>query len=408
MDTYSQSDARLFSDIYMQDPHAVYAELRGAGPVHKAKTPTGLPVWVVTGYDEVRSGLADPRLGKDAARLRTIIEQASMASSEVLTAPESVAADMLNSDPPEHTRLRRLVSKGFTARRIERLRPRVARVTDELLDAIAGREAAGPVDIVGSLAFPLPVIVICELLGIPHADRDTFRDWSQAVIGAGPPDRVRRVSTAMGGYLAQVMTAKRSAPADDLLSDLIELSDSGDQLTPLELVSMAGLLLIAGHETTVNLVAGGLLALLRHPDQLAKLRARPELLDGAIEEFLRYDPPAAVATMRFATEYLVLGGVTIPAGDIVLLALSAANRDGERFADPDSLDIERPAAGHLSFGHGIHFCLGASLARMEAKIALGKLIERFPAIKLAVDPGDLRWRPSVVMHGLVDLPVWLE
>jgi acyl carrier protein len=181
-----------------------------------------------------------------------------------------------------------------------------------------------------------------------------------------------------------------------------------DQVTPLELVSMAGLLLTAGHETTVNLIAGGLLALLRHPDQLAKLRARPELLDGAVEEFLRYDPPAAVSTMRFATERLELGGVTIPGGDIVLLAISAANRDGERFGHPDSLDIERPAGGHLSFGHGIHFCLGAPLARMEAKIALSQLIERFPAIGLAVDPSELVWRPSVIMHGLVELPVWLE
>lgn len=392
----------------MQDPSAIYSELRGSGTVHRAKTPAGLPVWVVTGYDEVRSALADPRMAKDAARLRTIIDRATVAMPGELTAAESVAADMLHSDPPEHTRLRRLVSKGFTARRIERLRPRVEQITTELLDALTAGAAAEPVDILEHFAFPLPITVICELLGIPPADRKTFREWSNAAVGAGSPEGVRRAGMAIGGYLVQIMAAKRSAPADDLLSDLIELSDSGDRLTPLELVSMAGLMLIAGHETTVNLIAGGLLALLLHPDQLAKLRSRPELLDGAVEEILRHDPPAPVTTMRFAAQTVQIGGVTIPAGDIVLLALGAANRDGERFSDPDSLDIERSTAGHLSFGHGVHFCLGAPLARMEAKIALGRLLERFPAIRLAADPAELTWRPSVVMHGLVNLPVWLE
>lgn len=396
----------LFSDRYMHDPYRVFAELRDVGPIHRAHTPSGIPVWVVTGYAEVSAALADTRLRKDSARLRAIIDRATAARLDASRLAETVATDMLNSDPPEHTRLRKLVAKGFSARRIERLRPLVEQLTDELLDAMVERAADGTVDFVDAFAFPLPLTVICELLGIPRADQRSFRAWSTVIVGSASQEELRRATTAMGGYLVQMMAAKRSAPADDLLSDLVEASDAGDRLSPLELVSMAGLLLIAGHETTVNLLGSALLALLQHPDQFAKLRARPELLDAAVEEALRYNSPAPVTTWRYAAEPMTIGGSTVATNDIVLLALGAANHD-QRFAAPDAFDIERRTPGHLSFGHGIHFCLGAALARMEAQVALGRLVARFPDIALAVPAGRLRWRPSVVMHGLAGLPVRL-
>ncbi|SEG68522.1 Cytochrome P450 [Actinacidiphila yanglinensis] len=396
----------LFSDRYMHDPYRVFSELRGVGPIHRANTPSGIPVWVVTGYAEVSAALMDGRLRKDSARLRAIIDRATLARLDGSDRAETVATDMLNSDPPEHTRLRKLVVKGFSARRVERLRPLVQQITDELLDAMVEQGAGGTVDFVDAFAFPLPLTVIFELLGIPRADQRAFRAWSTVIVGSGSRDELRRATTAMGGYLAQMMAAKRSAPADDLLSDLVEASDAGDRLSPLELVSMAGLLLIAGHETTVNLLGSTLLALLQHPDQLAKLRARPELLDPAVEESLRYNSPAPVTTWRYAAEPMTIGGSSVTTNDIVLLALGAANHDG-RFPDPDAFDIERKTGGHLSFGHGIHFCVGAALARMEAQVALGRLLERFPDMALAAPADELRWRPSVIMHGLAALPVRL-
>ncbi|MET7302457.1 cytochrome P450 [Embleya sp. NPDC005575] len=363
-------------------------------------------MWVVTGYAEVSTALTDRRLCKDSARLRAIIDRATAARLDGSRVAETVATDMLNSDPPEHTRLRKLVVKGFSARRIERLRPLVQQITDDLLDAMVARAADGTVDFVDAFAFPLPLTVICELLGIPRADQRSFRAWSTVIVGSSSRDDLRRTTTALGGYLAQMMSAKRSAPGDDLLSDLVEASDTDDRLSPLELVSMACLLLIAGHETTMNLLGSALLALLRHPDQFAKLRTRPELLDAAVEETLRYNSPAPVTTWRYAAEPMTIGGSPIATNDIVLLALGAANHD-ERFPDPDAFDIERQSTGHLSFGHGIHFCLGAALARMEAQVALGRLIERFPDIALAVPADELRWRPSTIMHGLAALPVRL-
>ncbi|WP_369200082.1 cytochrome P450 [Streptomyces sp. PU-14G] len=406
MTVESMQENGLFSDRYMQDPYRVFAEIREAGPIHRACIPSGIPVWVVTGSAEISAALADTRLSKDSARLRAIIDRASAARLDASSVGESVATDMLNSDPPEHTRLRKLVVKGFSARRIERLRPLVQQITDELLDALASRGTDGTVDFVEVFASALPLTVICELLGIPPADQRSFRAWSTVIVGSSSPDELRRATTALGGYLVQMMAAKRSAPADDLLSDLVEASDGGDRLSPLELVSMASLLLIAGHETTVNLLGSALLALLQHPDQFAKLRARPELLDPAVEEVLRYNSPAPVTTWRYAAEPMTIGGTPIATNDIVLLALGAANHDG-RFTDPDAFDIERQTTGHISFGHGAHFCLGAALARMEARVALGRLVERFPDIALAVPAEELRWRPSVVMHGLTGLPVRL-
>ncbi|MEU7607649.1 cytochrome P450, partial [Streptomyces sp. NPDC041003] len=310
---------------------------------------------------------------------------------------------------PHHTRLRALVAREFTARRIGSLRPRVQQITDELLDAMAARPDRRA-DLIGSFAVPLPMTVICELLGVPGLDRARFRFWSNEIVapldGVGADGRVMAEMTA---YLLELVGAKAEDPGDDLLSDLIRTRDEdGDRLSPDELIGMAFLLLVAGHETTVNLIGNGVRALLAHPDQLAALRADPEgLIDGAVEEMLRYDGPVQHATYRFARTGLELGGTLIPAGSSVLVALAAADRDPARFArpGPDVFDIRRPGPGHLAFGHGIHFCLGAPLARMEGRIAVRALLERFPDLAEDPDAGPRDWLPGGLMRGVTRLPL---
>jgi cytochrome P450 len=268
---------------------------------------------------------------------------------------------------------------------VERLRPRVEEITESLLDGIAARRE---IDLLESFAFPLPVTVISELLGVPASDRKAFRAWSGVVVSsAAKPEEVRSVADAMAGYFRSLLAAKRRSPADDLLSALIQAQDAGDRLSENELLSMVFLLLVAGHETTVNLIASGTLALLLNPASRAGLLADRSLLPGAVEELLRY---------------------VSPVNNVVLVALSSANRDPARYASPDELDIERGAAGHMAFGHGIHYCLGAPLARLEAEIAFGGLLNRFPAMTLAVSPESLRWRPSTLIRGLEALPVRLS
>jgi len=312
---------------------------------------------------------------------------------------------MLNSDPPDHERLRKLVNKAFTARRVEQLRPRISVITAGLLDDMSAQQE---VDLLTAFAFPLPVTVICELLGVPVADRDQFRAWSATIVSESvSPEVAQDHITAMIGYFRNLLAARRRAPADDLLSDLISARDDTDRLSEDELLSMAWLLLVAGHETTVNLIAGGVLALLLNPGELARLRADPALLGGAVEELLRYVSPVNDATFRFAAEPLEIDGVPIGPGEVVLVALSGANRDPSRYPHPEGLDVGRDSGGHLAFGHGIHYCLGAPLARLEAEIAFRGLLERFGSMTLAVPPDALRWRPSSLIHGLESLPVRL-
>ena len=264
------------------------------------------------------------------------------------------------------------------------------------------------VDLLTAFAFPLPVTVICELLGVPTADRDQFRAWSASIVSETVvPEVFQAHATAMIAYFRDLLAARRREPADDLLSALISARDEGDSLSENELLSMAWLLLVAGHETTVNLIAGGMLALLLNPGELARLRADRALLDTAVEELLRYVSPVNDATFRFTGEPVELGGVPIGPGEVVLVALSGANRDASRYADPERLDVGRDAGGHLAFGHGIHYCLGAPLARLEAEIAFGGLLERYGEMTLAVPPEMLSWRPSSLIHGLESLPVRL-
>jgi len=407
LDTGQPDTGRLGAD-YFQNPLAYFSRMREEGPVAPALLPHGERVWLVTRYPEVRAALADPRLYKDWAGKLT---SPDWVPDEVIG---YLSVHMLNTDPPNHTRLRKLVTKAFTARRVAGLRPRVEAITASLLDAIEARAGAGEdtVDLVEAFAFPLPVTVICELLGVPTEDRAQFRRWSNAMVASeGEPGRFRAAGTAMFHYFTELVADKRAHPADDMVSALIaardasERGDSGDSLDERELIAMLFLLLVAGHETTTNLIASGTLALLTNPAELERLRSDPSLLPGAVDELLRYVNPLNHATDRFTLEPVEIGGVTIPAREWVLCVTSSANRDSGRFPDADRLDVGRDAGGHVAFGHGIHYCLGAPLARLEGEVAFGALLSRFPSLSLAADLATLRWRPSSLIRGLEALPV---
>ncbi|MGW7728127.1 cytochrome P450 [Streptomyces canus] len=379
------------------DPYAVYARLREAGPVHRITGTDGLPAWLVTRYDDVRQAIADPRLSLGK-------RNAKPGGYHGLALPPALDANLLNMDPPDHTRIRRLVTKAFTPRRVELLREPIRKTADALLDAIA---PLGRADLISSYAAPLPITVICDLLGVTPDDRQDFRSWTDALVAPDPahPERAKEAVRAMLGFFTQLLAAKRTAPADDLLSALIAVRDDEDRLTEDELMSLAFLILFAGYENTVHLIGNATLALLSHPDQLAALRADPGRLGLAVEELARYDGPASLAIRRFPTEDVTIGGVDIPAGETVLLSLAAAHRDPRRFTDPDRLDIGRDATGHLALGHGIHYCLGAPLARLETEIALAALLDRFPGLALDLPLDGPRWRPSMRARGLLSLPV---
>jgi cytochrome P450 len=405
-ETTAHFEPQPLGDRYFQDPLRVFARMREESPVTSVITPEGQRAWLITRYEDVRKALADPRLSKDWRKLRSpgFVPDPSVGF---------LMAHMLNADPPDHTRLRRLVQKAFTPGRVAALRPRIEAITASLLDAMAAARDADPagdevVDLITAFAFPLPMTVICELLGIPDDDREEFKTWSQVILSSTATfDEYRAAGGAMYGYFTRLLADKRAAPADDLLSALITARDSGDSLDEPELLAMIFLLLVAGHETTVNLIATGTLALLAHPSELSRLRADPALLPAAVEELLRYANPLNHATDRYAADPLEVGGVTIPAGEPVLVVTSSANRDPARFPDPDRLDLGRDASGHVAFGHGIHYCVGAPLARLEGEIAFGALLARFPGLSLAVEPAALRWRPSSLIHGLETLPVRL-
>ncbi|WP_329033365.1 cytochrome P450 [Streptomyces sp. NBC_01725] len=398
----------LFTWEFATDPYPAYAWLREHAPVHRTRLPSGVDAWLVTRYADARRALADPRLSKNP------LHHAEQAHAKGKTGiPGERGAELmthlLNIDPPDHTRLRRLVSQAFTPRRVAEFEPRVQELTDGLIDAFA---AKGEADLIHDFAFPLPIYAICDLLGVPREDQDDFRDWAGMMIrhGGGPRGGVARSVKKIRGYLAELIHRKRDDPGDDLISGLIRASDHGEHLTENEAAAMAFILLFAGFETTVNLVGNGTYALLRDPDQRARLQrsldaGESALLATGTEELLRYDGPVELATWRYATEPVELGGQSVAVGDPVLVVLAAANRDPERFADPDRLDLSRGDNKHLGYGHGIHYCLGAPLARLEGQIALRTLLTRLPDLRLAVDPSDLRWRGGLIMRGLRTLPV---
>ncbi|GFH34829.1 cytochrome P450 family protein [Streptomyces pacificus] len=394
------ADLGAYGPGFFTDPYPYYARLREAGPVHEIVLADGDRFWLIVGYDEARAALSDPRLAKS------------------LAPPSEDERHVLITDPPDHTRLRRLVSREFTARRVEAMRPRLQEITDGLLDEMAaGRRRA---DLVSSLASPLPITVLCELLGVPLADRDDFRGWTERVLVPEEPGTIAwwksrgfaQAGMALTDYLKNLIEDKRrSAPTGDLISSLLRTTaEDNDRLSAAELHSMVFILIVAGHETTANLITNGVRALLANPAQLAALRADPEgRIDQTIEEALRYDGPVETSTKRFTTETVSYGATRIPPGETVLVSIAAAGRDPARFERPDTFDIHRGTAGsrqgHVAFGHGIHFCLGAGLARMESRVALLTLLRRCPDLALDADPAGLDWLPGIRVRGVRSLPV---
>ncbi|MFJ4946941.1 cytochrome P450 [Streptomyces sp. NPDC088760] len=393
---------------FRRDPHAVYAHLRTAAPVCPMRPPHGNDTYLITRYDDARAALSDPRLSKDM--------YGAMDAYRRIFGDSSVALDdnMLNSDAPKHTRLRRLVNSAFTPRRVEALRPRIEEIVRDLLDACPTRE---PFDLLPEFAFPLPIIVICDLLGVPPEDRSRMQHLSTTVAQTGFGEEAKRAQQRaeedLHAYFTQLITAKRDRPGDDLLSALIAVRDNDDGLTESELVSTAFLLMFAGHKTTAYLIGNAVHHLLSHPSQLRAVRENPELIRAAVEELVRYDGSVESATFRYATEDVEYSGTLIPKGALVQIAISSANRDPQKFDHPDELDVMRPGNAqdaHLGFGHGSHYCLGAPLARMETQLALTRLFDRFPRMALADPAAGPRWLevPFPAFRGLAELPVVLD
>ncbi|MGI5241297.1 cytochrome P450 family protein [Dactylosporangium sp. CA-139066] len=389
----------LFTQEFWNDPHPVYAALRQEAPVHPVTLPNGMEIWLITRYTDCKAALADPRLSKRQGAGNNARNLSPQARSPL-------THHLLAADPPDHTRLRRLVSKVFTARRVEELRPRVGELSAALIEPLRSKDSA---DLVEEYAVHLPIQVICELLGVPIEDQADFRHWTSVMVsasagGAGVPE----AAAAFVGYLLKLIERKRATPAGDLLSALIATRDEGDRLSEDELTSMAFLLLLAGHETTVNLIGNGMYTLMRLPEEHRRLRKDPSLIPAAVEEFLRLESPVETATSRTAMEPVTYGGVTIPAGAMVAVSLLSADRDPERFPAPGEFDLSRPENQHLAFGFGIHYCLGAPLARLEAQIAFTDLLTAFPDMRLAVPPSEVSWRPGTLIRGTAALPVLLR
>jgi cytochrome P450 len=385
-----------FSDAdYRSDPYPVYAQMRGQSPATLTSLPGGAEVYVVTRYADVLAALKDARLVKDVRNARP------------QSAPQEVARkqSMLKADPPEHTRLRSLAQAAFTPRVVSQMRGHIQEIVDRLLDAA---EPRGGMDLVNDFAFPLAITVITEMLGVPTADEARFRVWSTALIASGAlsseePKAIPEM-LPLALYFNQLVAERRKSPREDLVTRFIQAQEGGDRFTDGEVVTTSIVLLVAGHETTVNLIGNGMLALLQNPRQFEKLVQDPALVKPAVEEFLRFGNPVQMSN-RFAAEDLEIGGVKIPRGSHLLLAISAANHDPAFAADPDRLDVTRGDARHLAFGQGSHYCLGAPLARLEGEIAFTTLIRRFPTMRLADAAQVLEWRSGLELRGLKALPV---
>jgi cytochrome P450 len=389
------------------NPFPLFAEVRERGPVHAVTLADGHDAWLVVGYDEARAALNHPLLSKD---MHAALATGAGVVAEGLPGP-AFARHMLSVDPPDHTRLRRLVSAAFTPRRVEALRPRVQGIVDDLLDEIA---AAGPdarIDLVGAFAFPLPFTVICELLGVPEPDRAALGRGLTALLvptsTAAEYARAKEASDTVVAMLEALVEGKQRAPGDDLVSGLISARDGEERLSTQELLSTIFQLIVAGHDTTASLIGNSVVALLSHPDQLERLRADPGRIHGAVDELLRFDAPVPHSTFRYAVAPVDIGEARIPAGAQVIICLAAADRDAGHYESPDALDIDRAESRHLAFGHGIHHCLGAPLARIEGQLGLGTLLRRFPELQLAVPVDELRWGhgDGLVLRGLSELPV---
>ena len=391
------SKTELFSKNFTQNPYPAYAKIRENDPVYKMMFPDGQG-WLITRYEDAIEILKDPRVIKDFSKLYG----GSMEYGSVFM------HNMLFSDPPDHKRLRGLVQKAFTPQMISGMRDRIQEITNELLDEATNKTK---MNLINDFAFPLPIIVICEILGVPSADRDKFRVWSNSLIegtnGEHAADMFQHMNEFIQ-YLREWFEKVRNNPGNDLISQLIMAEEGGDQLTEREIYGVVSLLIIAGHETTVNLIGNSILALLEHPDQLNLLKSQPELIHSVIEESLRFNGPVEFSTSRWASEDMEFNGKLIRKGELMIIALNSANHDPDQFNDPEIFDITREKSPHLAFGKGIHLCLGAPLARLEGEIAIKSLIERFPDMKLDISKDALEWRPGMIVRGVKEIPLLLK
>ncbi|MET0702706.1 MAG: cytochrome P450 [Mycobacterium sp.] len=390
------TDIVKVDSTFTENPLDILRRLQTHAPVSRAEMWGGVPVWLITRHADAKRLLTDPRLSKDHARAVKLFPPEN--NGNYVNGP---LANMLNSDPPDHTRLRKLVVKAFTAKSVEQMRSRIESIADELLDAI---DTDVSVDLIKAYAGPLPVRVISELLGIPEEYQAGFIAMVDVFVNEASAEQTKRAAAELSAILTELITDKREHPSEDLISALIAAGDDGERLTEAELTATIFLLIAAGYDTTVNLIANGMLALLRNPTQLAALRADPLLMPGAIEEFLRFDSPVNIATLRFTTEPICVEDVEIPADQFVMISLLAANHDAAAFDNPDELQITRKPNSHLAFGYGIHHCVGAALGRLEGRVALSRLLARFDRIELATDQ-PIRYRNSALMHGLTELPI---
>jgi cytochrome P450 len=385
----------------LADP-GVATNLLKQGPVHPAVLPNGLPVWLIVGYDEAIAALNDQRLSVAAMMAAGALDGGRLSPDM----RDALLGSLTNVDPPDHTRLRRLVSSVFTARRVEAMRPWISQLTGELIDGFAQDDQ---VDLMAEFAAPLPILVITELLGIPEADRPQLRALSRTVIsGLGSADFPVQDAIDFVEYLRGLVARRRDDPDEALISALIRARDEGGALSENELTAMIFLMIIAGHDTTVSLIGNGVYLLMAEPDRAARLREDPSLLPAAIEEFLRLESPVPAANFRAAIDSFEIGGTRISAGDLVAISLQVANRDDSQFSDPSRFDPARAEGRQLAFGHGTHFCLGAPLARLEGELAIGALLKRFPELRLAVPAADLTWSQASFVHRLETLPLLLS
>lgn len=389
-----------------RDPYPLYARLRRESPVAQTRLPFVGDVWLLSRHEDVCGALRDPRLSSDRRSIDS--EKWRLDRWWLPKVVQTLNSSMVAQDEPEHRRLRNLVHKAFTPRRVDELAGTVERITDQRLTRAAAR---GSVDLIADFALPLPLTIICEMLGVPEEDRMTFRRWMSSALDAAPSTLgfLRQIPSILllARFLRRLIRLRQREPGEDLTSALIQANEGGDRLNEDELMAMLFLLLLAGHETTVNLIGNGTLALLQSPEQLGLLRERPQLIGPAVEELLRYTNPVEQPGPRFAREDVTVRGTTIPRGGAVLTLLAAANRDEEAFERADQLDITREPNRHVAFGLGAHYCLGAPLARLEGRVALLALVQRFPRLRLAVSPEQLEWRRSISLRGLRALPVHL-
>lgn len=396
----------LASPRFKANPHPFYARLRAEAPAWRTTLPDKRTAWLVSRYEDVSSVLGDDRFAKDPLNALDPEQLAKRPWVPGFLRP--IECNMLDLDDPDHRRLRGLVSKAFTPRIIERLRGRIEGICEELLDAMERNDGA---ELVRDYALPLPATVIAELLGVPADDHRKFHRWSNRIVSiSSGRDLWRALPAAVAflRYLRKMSQRRRISPEDDLMSALVQAEEAGDRLSEDELIAMVFLLLVAGHETTVNLIASGTLALLEHPEQMERLKCDPSLIKPAVEELLRFTSPVEIATERYARQDLEISGTRVPRGELVLAVLGSANRDGEHFESPDALDLARDPNRHLAFGRGgVHHCLGAPLARMEGQIAITALLRRFPRLRLDAEPDSLRWRRGIFLRGLERLPLVL-